>query len=69
MDRPLYLQPANVEDALEALAARPMTVLAGGTDFYPARVGRPVREHVLDVSRLAGLRGIRERAGPGGWGH
>jgi CO/xanthine dehydrogenase FAD-binding subunit len=49
-----------LEDALEALAARPLTVLAGGTDFYPARVGRPVREDVLDISRLAGLRGIRE---------
>jgi len=30
-------------------------VLAGGTDFYPARVGQPVREDILDITALAGL--------------
>jgi CO/xanthine dehydrogenase FAD-binding subunit len=49
-----------VDEALAALAARPLTVLAGGTDFYPARVGRPITEDVLDISRLAELRGIRD---------
>ena len=39
-------------------------MLAGGTDFYPARVGRPLREDILDISRLAALRGIaRDAAG------
>lgn len=52
-----YRQPAGLEEALEALA-RPCTVLAGGTDFYPARVGRPIDEHILDISRIKTLAGI-----------
>ncbi len=55
----MYLRPADLQDALRARAAGPCTVLAGGTDFYPARVGRPVEEDVLDLSALAALRGIR----------
>jgi CO/xanthine dehydrogenase FAD-binding subunit len=61
---PLYLRPTRLDQALAALAARPMSVLAGGTDFYPARVGRPVREDVLDISAVSALRGI-EPAGEG----
>jgi CO/xanthine dehydrogenase FAD-binding subunit len=52
-----YRQPDRLEEALEALA-RPYTVLAGGTDFYPARVGRAIDEDVLDISRIKALRGI-----------
>jgi CO/xanthine dehydrogenase FAD-binding subunit len=59
-----YLRPANLEEALAALA-RPWTVLAGGTDFYPARVGRAIDEDVLDITGIADLRGIS--AGPSGW--
>jgi CO/xanthine dehydrogenase FAD-binding subunit len=56
----VYLRPESVDEALAALAVRPLTVLAGGTDFYPARVGRPVTEDILDLSRLAELRGVRD---------
>jgi CO/xanthine dehydrogenase FAD-binding subunit len=59
-----YLRPTSLEEALAALA-RPWTVLAGGTDFYPARVGRTIDEHVLDITAIAALRGIH--AGPDGW--
>ena len=39
-------------------------VLAGGTDFYPARVGRAIDEDVLDIGGIAALRGISaDRAG------
>lgn len=55
-----YVQPRSLDEALAALATRPATVLAGGTDFYPARVDRPVTEDVLDLGSLAELRGIRE---------
>lgn len=58
-----YLRPARLEDALAALGARPWTVLAGGTDFYPARVGKPVDVDVLDITRIADLRGIEVAAG------
>ena len=59
-----YRQPARLEEALEALA-RPCTVLAGGTDFYPARVGRPIDEDILDISRIKTLAGISSTAA--GW--
>jgi len=55
-----YLRPASLEDALGVLAERPLAVLSGGTDFYPARVGRLVEEPVLDISQIEELRGIQE---------
>jgi CO/xanthine dehydrogenase FAD-binding subunit len=59
-----YLRPSRLEDALTALA-RPHVVLAGGTDFYPARVGRAIDEDVLDIGGIAVLRGISVDAA--GW--
>jgi CO/xanthine dehydrogenase FAD-binding subunit len=59
-----YLRPSRLEDALTALA-RPHLVLAGGTDFYPARVGRAIDEDVLDIGGIAVLRGISADAA--GW--
>jgi CO/xanthine dehydrogenase FAD-binding subunit len=56
-----YLRPTELDEALSALGAGPRAILAGGTDFYPARVGRVVDEDVLDVTALAPLRGIAER--------
>src|SRR4051812_10045600 len=61
---PEYLRPHRLEEALGVLQ-RPFTVLAGGTDFYPARVGRSIDEDVLDISAIADLRGIAR--GPAGW--
>jgi CO/xanthine dehydrogenase FAD-binding subunit len=58
----LYLRPASLEVALDALHARALTVVAGGTDFYPARVGKPLADDVLDIQGIEGLRGIQERA-------
>ncbi len=55
-----YLRPTALDDALAALAERSWAVLAGGTDFYPARVGRGATEDILDVTGLEGLRGVRE---------
>ena len=59
-----YLRPRDLDEALQALT-RPCTVLAGGTDFYSARVGRSVTEDVLDIAGIAALRGISET--PTGW--
>jgi len=59
-----YLRPSSLDEALQALARR-WTVLAGGTDFYPARVGRAIDENVLDIGGIAVLRGIATR--PDGW--
>lgn len=58
-----YLRPGTLDEALAALAdrapaTRPWTILAGGTDLYPARAGRPFDDDVLDVSAVAALRTI-----------
>jgi CO/xanthine dehydrogenase FAD-binding subunit len=59
-----YLRPTRLDEALQALIRSP-TVLAGGTDFYPARVGRAIDEDVLDITAIAALRGISANAD--GW--
>lgn len=56
-----YARPARVAAALELLARGAPTILAGGTDFYPARVARPPASSVLDITALRELRGVRSR--------
>lgn len=58
-----FHRPENVDAALNLLAASPLLVVAGGTDVYPARVGRPLTEDVLDVTALRELRAIRAEEG------
>lgn len=55
-----YLRPRELGDALEALSAGPRLVLAGGTDYYPARVGLPLDDDVLDITDLGALKGVRD---------
>jgi CO/xanthine dehydrogenase FAD-binding subunit len=72
--RPRYLRPQGLEDAVAALADGRYTVLAGGTDVYPARVGRAQGhdgdDDILDITAVQGLRGIAEigEDGEGGAG-
>jgi CO/xanthine dehydrogenase FAD-binding subunit len=54
-----YLRPTQLGEALAALASADLTVLAGGTDYYPARLARTKDDDVLDVSAIPELRGIR----------
>ena len=54
-----YRRPCELPEALAALQ-RPHVILAGGTDFYPARVGKAADEDVLDITAIPELRGIRE---------
>lgn len=58
-----YIRPTTLDEALEALGTGPLTILAGGTDHYPARVGRPLDEDILDVSAIGGLGAIEELDG------
>src|SRR5262245_33698361 len=58
----MYLRPTDLDVALSALKGGRLAVLAGGTDFYPAHVGRPLPEDILDITALAALRGVREEA-------
>ena len=56
-----YLRPTALSDALSALAEGGRTIDAGGTDFNPARVGRPLDEKILDVTAIDGLRAIENK--------
>ncbi len=58
-----YRRPAQLNEALAALAEAPRTIVAGGTDFYPSRVGRPLDDDVLDITGIPELRPIREEEG------
>jgi CO/xanthine dehydrogenase FAD-binding subunit len=55
-----YLRPTSLPEALAALAAGPRLVLAGGTDYYPTRVGRPLDDDLLDITAIGTLGGITE---------
>jgi CO/xanthine dehydrogenase FAD-binding subunit len=70
---PAFLRPATLKAALSALteAARakdhghPLTVLAGGTDIYPARAARQAwletfPSDFLDITHIAELQGVRQ---------
>ncbi len=57
----LFLRPATLDAALALLAERPRTVLAGGTDHFPARVLSAPDEDILDITRLPALRAIERR--------
>lgn len=56
-----YARPSRLSEALQLLARAPRPILAGGTDFYPARVARPLPAEVLDITGLHELRGISAR--------
>jgi N-methylhydantoinase B len=58
-----YHRPATLQEALAIRAAGDVMVIAGGTDVYPAKAARSAwgdmrHKDVLDISRLAELRGI-----------
>jgi CO/xanthine dehydrogenase FAD-binding subunit len=63
VEQPLYLRPTRLDEALAALAARPWSVLAGGTDLFPARVSCALREDILDITALTALRGVEREGG------
>ncbi len=50
-----YLRPTQLTDALASLDSGSRTIIAGGTDYYPARVGKPLDEDILDVTALREL--------------
>jgi CO/xanthine dehydrogenase FAD-binding subunit len=54
-----YLRPTRLSDALAALGERRWLLLAGGTDYYPSRVGKPLDDDILDLTALAELRRVR----------
>ena len=55
-----YFRPDNLEDALSALSKHSRVGLAGGTDFFPANVGKPIMDNVLDLTGIKELRTIQQ---------
>jgi CO/xanthine dehydrogenase FAD-binding subunit len=59
----ILIRPASLTEATDLLAARDYMLLAGGTDVFPALVDRPAPAAMLDLSRLAEIRGIAAKDG------
>ncbi len=59
-----YITATTLEDALTALTAGPASIIAGGTDWFPAQGDRHFDGTLIDISRLADLRGVT-RTGKG----
>src|SRR5215467_177082 len=53
-----YHRPRELAEALEVLRDGRVTIIAGGTDYYPARVERPANDDLLDITAIEGLRRI-----------
>jgi len=53
-----YHRPRELSEALEVLRQGNVMVIAGGTDYYPARVERPANDDLLDITGIVGLRRI-----------
>ena len=54
----MYFKPTNLTEAVELLATYRGQILAGGTDFFPGLGDRPVAGPVIDLTRVAQMRGI-----------
>lgn len=60
-----YTAPSKLDDALAVLDAGDVSVVAGGTDWFPAQGETPVRRSILDVTRIDEFSGISHNEG--GW--
>ena len=54
----IFAQPGSTQEALTLLAEQEWTLLAGGTDFYPAIGNSQPAGNVLDLSKLGDLQAI-----------
>lgn len=66
MTQALFNRPRSVAEAIALLADPCATPLAGGTDYYATRVGRPASGRLVDLSGIAALRGAAQQP-DGGW--
>lgn len=55
----MFLRPGTLDEALQTLAQTPATILAGGTDLFPATTSSQLRGPILDISGIVELKGIR----------
>lgn len=55
----MYFRPSSLQEALNVLADTRATILAGGTDVFPALGDRPLSGPVLDLSALDEIKSVR----------
>lgn len=60
-----YFAPETTTEALTFLRASQARIVAGCTDYYPGLATGQIDENVLDITRLAGCRGVSESSN--GW--
>lgn len=60
-----YMSPTSVEDALGVLSSGGVSILAGGTDWFPVQGEAPITRPILDLRNVAEFRGIDRF--DGGW--
>ncbi len=60
-----YHSPTDLSHAFDLLDRGPVALIAGGTDWFPARGDAPVQTDIVDVTCLPGFREISR--GPDGW--
>ena len=63
----VYHRPHSLAEAIAIRANQNVAVLAGGTDIYPARIGRlawgdPTQRDILDITAIPGLAAIEHHA-------
>ncbi|MCW1843670.1 FAD binding domain-containing protein [Prosthecomicrobium hirschii] len=54
----MFWQPTSLQEAVRLLADEGGTLVAGGTDVFPALVDRPSPAGLIDLTRCAELKGI-----------
>ena len=54
----MYFRPSSLQEALNVLADTRATILAGGTDVFPALGERPLSGPVLDLSALEEIKSV-----------
>ena len=62
-----YLFPNSMADAFAALERGDVSVIAGGTDWFPQAGEVLPKVSLLDVTGMPGFRGISKVPGGGGW--
>ena len=60
-----YQSPTDLPRAFDLMDQGPVALIAGGTDWFPARGDAPVQTNILDVTGLPGFRAIDRT--PQGW--
>ncbi len=60
-----FFRPQELSELVDLLSGRTLTILAGGTDYYPSKVGKLLDDDIVDVTAVSTLSGVTKT--PAGW--